>query len=60
MKNNFFISCAKLRNNFLFYGFPFEKTLYKKFLTGFYRRRQSLEKSGSYPLSYSLQAGKKL
>ncbi len=51
MKNNIFIFLAKLRNKFMFYGLPLDKILYKKFLTGFYRRRQHLEKSGSYPLA---------
>lgn len=51
IKNNIFIFLAKLRNKFMFYGLPLDKILYKKFLTGFYQKRQHLEKSGSYPLA---------
>ena len=51
IKNNMFISLARLRNRFMFYGLPVEKTIYKKFLTGFYKRRQEFEQAGSYPLS---------
>jgi len=51
IKNNIFILLAKLRNKFMFYKFPFDKNLYKKFLVNFYKRRQALEKSGAYPLS---------
>jgi radical SAM superfamily enzyme YgiQ (UPF0313 family) len=51
IKNNIFIFFAKLRNKFMFYGLPLDKILYKRFLTGFYRKRQRLEKSGSYPLA---------
>lgn len=55
MINNVFIATARLRNKMKYYGFPLEKVLYKRFLTGFYRRRQELEKSGSYPLSNKLE-----
>jgi len=51
LKNNIFISLAKLRNRLMFYGFPYDKMLYKKFLTDFYKRRQNLEKGGAYPIS---------
>lgn len=51
MKNRIFITLAKLRNRFMFYWFPFDKVLYKKFLVGFYRKRQAFEKSGAYPLT---------
>ncbi len=51
IKNTIFIFLARLRNRFMFYKFPFDKDLYKKFLTAFYKRRQDLEKSGAYPLS---------
>lgn len=51
LKNNLFLFFAKLRNKLMFYGFPFDKVLYKKFLIDFYERKQSLERSGSYPLS---------
>lgn len=50
-KNRIFMFLAKLRNKFMYYGLPLDKILYKRFLTGFYRRRQHLEKSGSYPLA---------
>jgi hypothetical protein len=43
----------------MFYKVPFDKDLYKKFLTNFYKRRQDLEKSGSYPLSRPELAGRK-
>lgn len=55
--NNAFIAAAKLRNKSMCYGLPFEKILYKKFLKNFYSRRQEMEKSGSYPLSDSLESG---
>ncbi|MBF0328720.1 MAG: B12-binding domain-containing radical SAM protein [Nitrospirae bacterium] len=51
IKNNVFISLAKIRNKQMFYGTPFDKFFYKNFLTSFYKRRQDMEKSGSYPLS---------
>lgn len=51
IKNSIFILLAKLRNKIMFYGLPIDKNMYKKFLTAFYKRRQDLEKSGSYPLS---------
>ena len=51
IKNNIFIFLAKLRNKFMFYNFPVDKNLYKKFLVNFYKKRQDMEKSGSYPLS---------
>jgi len=60
IKNNMFISLAKLRNRFMFYGLPVEKTIYKKFLTGFYKRRQEFEQAGSYPLSRPDDAGIKV
>jgi hypothetical protein len=51
IKNSFFIFLARLRNRLMFYKVPFDKDLYKKFLTNFYKRRQDLEKSGQYSLS---------
>lgn len=51
LKNNIFISIAKIRNKFMFYRFPLDKMLYKKFLTDFYRKRQDLERGGAYPIS---------
>ncbi len=51
IKNNIFISLARLRNKFMFYKFPVDKILYKRFFVNFYKRRQDLERSGSYPLS---------
>ncbi|HBR22006.1 MAG TPA: hypothetical protein DD713_05485 [Nitrospiraceae bacterium] len=59
IKNNIFMFLARVRNRFMFYKFPMDKNLYKKFLTGFYRRRGDMEKSGSYPLSGLDRAGKK-
>lgn len=50
-KNSLFMLTAKLRNRAMFYGWPIEKNLYKKFLVGFYARRKDLEKAGQYPLS---------
>lgn len=49
-KNTLFMLIAKLRNRFLFYGFPIDKELYKRFLKRFYKRRQSLEKANIYPV----------
>lgn len=57
IKNSLFITLAKMRNRFMFYRFPIEKNFYKSFLINFYRRRQTLEKSGAYPLS-ELKRGK--
>ncbi|MDD5006794.1 MAG: radical SAM protein [Syntrophorhabdaceae bacterium] len=51
LKNNVFTLLAKARNRFMFYRFSFDKDLYKRFLLNFYKRRQNMEKSGSYPLS---------
>ncbi|MCL4457710.1 MAG: B12-binding domain-containing radical SAM protein [Nitrospirae bacterium] len=51
IKNNIFITLAGLRNRLMFYGLPFEKAMYKRFLTGFYKRRQDMERAGAYPLS---------
>ncbi len=51
IKNKIFTFIAKPRNKFMFYKFPIDKDLYKKFLTGFYERRRDLERSGNYPLS---------
>lgn len=59
IKNNIFMFLARIRNRFMFYKFPLDKNLYKKFLTGFYRRRGDMEKSGSYPLSRLDRADKK-
>lgn len=42
-KNDIFVFLAKLRNKFMFYKLPFDKGLYKIFLTNFYKRKQSLE-----------------
>lgn len=44
MKNNIFMAIAKLRNRLLFYKFPMDIKCYKSFLTGYYERRQVLEK----------------
>jgi len=55
IKNNIFMRLAKIRNRFMFYKFSLDKDLYKIFLTDFYRRRQDMEKSGSYPLSNLVQ-----
>lgn len=43
-RNNIFILLARLRNKFMFYKLPFDKNLYKIFLTNFYKRRQCMEK----------------
>ena len=51
IKNSTFKAIAKLRNRFMYYDFPFDKKMYKDFLSAFYAKRQNLEKSGSYPLS---------
>lgn len=59
IKNSIFMFLARVRNRFMFYKLPLDKNLYKKFLTGFYRRRCDMEKSGSYPLSGPDRAGKK-
>lgn len=59
IKNTIFVFLSKLRNRLMFYKVPFDKDLYKKFLTNFYKRRQDLEKSGSYPLSKVELAGRK-
>jgi radical SAM superfamily enzyme YgiQ (UPF0313 family) len=49
--NTLFIFIGKLRNRFMFYKFPLDKKLYKLFLTQFYRKKQSMEKCGMYPLA---------
>lgn len=51
IKNTIFIFLSKLRNRLMFYRFPLDKNLYKYFLVNFYKRRQDLEKTSSYPLS---------
>lgn len=51
LKNSLFMFFAKLRNRLMFYAFPFDKNLYKGFLSAFYERRQELEKGGAYPLA---------
>jgi anaerobic magnesium-protoporphyrin IX monomethyl ester cyclase len=51
IKNSIFVMLARMRNRFKFYLFPIDKNYYKKFLVNFYRSRQTLEKSGAYPLS---------
>lgn len=56
VKNALFVNAARLRNKLLFYRITFDKALYKRFLTNFYRERQELEKSGSYPLSRQEEA----
>lgn len=53
LKNSIFIFVAKMRNKFMFYRFPLDKMLYKKFLNDFYRKRQDLERGGAYPISQS-------
>lgn len=50
-KNTLFMLIAKLRNKLIFYKFQYDINLYKRFLNNFYKRRQALERSGSYPLS---------
>jgi len=45
IKNNIFVFLARLRNRLLFYNFPFEKKLYKRFLVNFYKKRQESEKT---------------
>jgi radical SAM superfamily enzyme YgiQ (UPF0313 family) len=51
LKNEIFISLGKFRNRFMFYKYPFDKILYKKFLSDFYKKRQELERSRAYPLA---------
>ncbi|NQT33345.1 MAG: B12-binding domain-containing radical SAM protein [Candidatus Omnitrophica bacterium] len=51
LKNSLFMKVAKVRNRTYFYRFPFDKELYKRFLKDFYRKRQDLEKAGSYPVA---------
>jgi anaerobic magnesium-protoporphyrin IX monomethyl ester cyclase len=51
IKNSLFITLARMRNRLMFYRLPIDKNFYKRFLINFYRRRQTLEKSGAYPLS---------
>ncbi len=51
LKNSMFISLAKLRNKFMFYGFPIDKKLYKNFLIRFYERCQDIEKDSECFLS---------
>jgi len=51
LKNGIFISLAKLRNWLMFYSFPVDKYLYRKFVARFYKQREDSERSGSgYPL----------
>jgi anaerobic magnesium-protoporphyrin IX monomethyl ester cyclase len=49
--NSSFAFMGKARNRLMFYGLPFDKDIYKKFLVNFYDKRKNLEKCGSYPLS---------
>lgn len=51
IKNHIFIALARMRNRFMFYRCPIDKNIYRNFLINFYQRRQTLEKSGAYPLS---------
>lgn len=44
--NNIFIAIAQIRCRLMFFSFPFEKKLYHRFITSFYRRRQDLEEKG--------------
>lgn len=44
MINTVFIRLARLRNRFMFYWFPLDKLLFKKFLTGFYKRQAEKER----------------
>jgi len=48
--NTLFIFCSTFRNMFMLYKFPFDKKLYKIFLTNFYKKKQAMEKSGQYPI----------
>lgn len=58
LKNSIFIFLAKIRNRFMFYRFPLDIILYKRFLTNFYRRRQDLESGGAYPITQCAQEEK--
>jgi hypothetical protein len=51
VQNYFFITLARLRNRLLFYRFPFDMYMYKRFLENFYRQKGIAEKSGCYPLA---------
>lgn len=50
-KNKIFMAIAKVRNRLLFYRFPVDKLLYKRFVINFYKKRQDLERAGSYPIA---------
>ena len=39
IKNSLFMLIAKIRNRLMFYKFPIDKVLYKRFLEGFYRKK---------------------
>lgn len=50
-QNRVFMGLARWRNRRLFYAMPFDKRLYRRFLTRFYARRADLERAGEYPLA---------
>jgi radical SAM superfamily enzyme YgiQ (UPF0313 family) len=49
--NHIFITIARIRNRFLFYRFPVDMNLYKKFVENYYARKGTEERGGCYPLS---------
>lgn len=51
LANRLFRAVAKVRNRFGFYGLPFDKRLFKRFLKRFYARRAEFERAGEYPLT---------
>lgn len=48
MLNRLFVLLARLRNRFMFYGFPLEVFFYKKFLSGFYSSEASRRNNENY------------
>jgi radical SAM superfamily enzyme YgiQ (UPF0313 family) len=51
VKNSLFITLAAIRNRLMFYRFPVDMELYKRFLADFYRDKGSSDRQGCYPLS---------
>lgn len=51
IKNKIFTFIAKVRNRFMFYAFPVDMELYKKFFVSFYTKKQETEKGSGVAIS---------
>ncbi len=51
LANRVFRALALARNRLGFYGLPFDKWLYRRFLRSFYARQAGFERAGEYPLT---------